>query len=300
MSEFQTRRQRSPKNVRNPRTSTDNMYVRSRTITGSISSKVMSAVESASQLKSSRLEAHELHGHRRKVMWLLLATSLASLGLIMLIDSTIVRLQPATMVDERYISSVDAYYDSHLIERLPFVRDYDALRSDLQQSHPEIADINISGEDMFAAHTVAVALRQPIAQWTLGADTFFVDKNGIAYTIADQDLRPIELLRIKDESGLPVESQRVASTSMMQFIGQTVAGIASSPLGAVTEVIIPSGTLKQVDVLLQNRPYRVQLHIDRDPAGQVADVVSAVTFLDSQGITPEYLDVRVEGKAFYR
>jgi hypothetical protein len=40
--------------------------------------------------------------------------------------------------------------------------------------------------------------------------------------------------------------------------------------------------------------------MDRDPAGQAADIVSAVRYVQQKQINPEYLDVRVASKAFYR
>lgn len=64
----------------------------------------------------------------------------------------------------------------------------------------------------------------------------------------------------------------------MTFIGRVV-GEVELQLGAVKEVIVPPATLKEVDLVFVDRPYPVKLMIDRDPAGQVADIVAAVQYL---------------------
>lgn len=299
MSDFQTRRQRS-QSVRQPKTQTENLYRRSRTLTGSISSRVASAVEAASQLRSPRLEKHDLHSHRRNLVVLLVGTLMASAMLAWLIDATIVAIRPADSISERYVSSIDSYYDQHLFERFTPLSDSRSLLEALQAQHPEILSVSLNGEKLYAAYSAEITLREPVAKWTIGDDTYYVDTTGIAYTIEQEDIRPIELLQIRDESGLPVASQRVASRSMMQFIGQVVAQLNQSNVGPVREVVIPPGTLKQIDIYVADSAYKIMLHSDRSPAGQATDVVNALGYVESNGITPEYLDVRVEGKAFYR
>lgn len=300
MSDFHSRRSRQQP-VRQPRSSSANdLYRRSRTLTGSISSRVSSAVEMASQLKSSRLETHELKTHRRRIgIWL--AGALAGVGLsLWLIDSMIVLLQPSDAVSERYIQTVDDYLDQNFPQRLYGVLNQSQLLEYAQTKHPELESLTISGADQFASHTVSVAIRTPVAMWTIGSDTFYVDRAGVGYTDIASGVVPSGLIVIKDESGLPLASQQLASRSMMQFIGQVVAQINISGIGRVVEVVLPPGTLKQIDVVLEGRPYRIKLNSDRDPVGQVHDVVKAIQYLDATSRIPQYVDVRVEGKAFYQ
>lgn len=296
---FNSRRQRQEP-VRKPRINTDTgAFRRSRTLTGSISSRVVAAVEHASQLKSPRLEEHELRGHRRKLSTLLLF-SLAGVGcLTWLIDVTIVRMQPATEeTHEGYIALVDAYLSAHPLERISPTLNSSALLRSVQSKAPEVAAITVSGDDRFALHTVSVTKRTPVAQWKLGTDIYLVDADGVAY----QDLRANTqgLLQVKDESGLPLASQRVASRQTMQFIGRVVSQLQTKGSLKVVEVILPPGLLKQIDVVIENRPYRVKLNTDRSAQGQASDVIATLRYIDTQQISPKYIDTRVEGKAFYQ
>lgn len=296
---FNSRRQRQEP-VRTPRINTDNgAFRRSRTLTGSISSRVVAAVEQASQLRSPRLEEHDLRGHRRKLSSLLFVSLLGVAALTWLIDTTIVNMQPADeTTSETYITLVDRYLQAHPIERISPALNTDALRRSVQLQAPEIATVAVNGDDLFAVHTVTVTKRVPVAQWKLGTDVYLVDANGVAYR--DSQAETEGLLQVKDESGLPLASQRVASRQTMQFIGRVVSQLQTRGTLKVVEVILPPGLLKQIDITIENRPYRIKLNTDRTAQGQASDIISTLRYVDTQQISPQYIDARVEGKAFYR
>lgn len=297
---FSTRRQRQEQ-VRTPSTSSgSNAFRRSRTLTGSISSHVAAAVENVSQLKSPRLEEHELRGHRRKLTVLLGITLTAMVGLVWLIDSTIVFIHTNTdtPADGRHLELVNEYLQQHPLERFSFALNQDQLVRAVKAKAPEVATVTINSDGMYARYELTVTERTPIAQWKLGQEVYLVDAEGVAYQ--DGNVSTVGLLQVKDESGLPLASQKVASQRTMQFIGRVVAQLQAQGAGTVVEVILPVGMLKQIDVVLESRPYRIKLHTDRTPEGQAADILATLRFLDGRQITPAYIDARVEGKAFYR
>jgi hypothetical protein len=297
---FSTRRNRQEQ-VRTPSTnSSSNAFRRSRTLTGSISSRVAAAVENVSQLKSPRLEEHELRGHRRKLTMLLGASVAVIVALVWLIDSTIVFIQASddSPVKARQLALVEEYLQQHPAQRFSFALDQAQLTRAVQAKAPEVASVTIQGDDKYALYTVSVAERTPIAQWKLGQDVYLVDAEGVAYQ--DGNVSTVGLLQVKDESGLPLASQKVASKRTMQFIGRVVAQLQVQGAGTVVEVILPTGLLKQIDIVLESRPYRIKLHTDRSPEGQAADILATLRFIDARQIVPAYIDARVEGKAFYR
>lgn len=299
---FSTRRQRSnERQTRVPKFDASNageaLFRRSRTLTGSVSSRIVSAVESSSNLKSPRLEEHELRGHRRKLGRLLAACVLVVGGCLWLIDNLIGALQPSSSVASRYIASADSYLNAHPLERLMPLLNSRNMLLNMQQTAPELSSVDVSGEGAYARHMLSITERVPVAKWQLGKKLYYVDKDGIAFeriTVA-----PDNLVSVKDESGLPVEAQQVASRRTMQFIGQVVAQVKALSLGEVQDVILPPGLLKEIDMTLNDRPYRIKLYIDREPARQVADIRNALAVIDAQGIVPKYLDARVEGRAYY-
>jgi hypothetical protein len=44
----------------------------------------------------------------------------------------------------------------------------------------------------------------------------------------------------------------------------------------------------------------VKFSVDRAVGEQAEDAARAVRYLDGKGMSPEYLDVRISGKAFYK
>ena len=78
-----------------------------------------------------------------------------------------------------------------------------------------------------------------------------------------------------------------------------VGAVNAGDKGAVTDIIIPAST-RQVDLKLQGRGYPFKTHTDRDPLQQAEDIINTIKWLDDKKLTPEYVDVRVEGKAYFK
>lgn len=274
------------------------LFKRSRTLTGSVSSAVSSATEKAAALRSPRLKEHDLRYHRRKLAFLLMISAMIAGLIVWLLHQFIldVRIAGDTSGSRAYyVKQVEQYLAANPLQRLHFMLDDRALTQAIQKDSPEIENIVVR-DSGFLLDEAEFTLRQATARWKLGEKVYYVDKNGVAF-----EKKPAKepSLEIRDESGLPVSSQRIVSNQMLRFIGQVV-GELSTHSGEVEQVIIPQGGLKEVDVVLKGKGYPVKLHTDRDPVEQAIDAASAIRHIDAKRITPQYLDVRVEGKAFYK
>lgn len=108
-----------------------------------------------------------------------------------------------------------------------------------------------------------------------------------------------------DESGSSKLSSR-----MSEFIGMVEADFKD--LGfIVSRVAIPAGLAREVDVYVvapgstgdgssTELPYYFKMNIDRGSGVSVEDAERMYRYLSERGLNPSYVDVRVEGKAFYR
>lgn len=299
---FASRRQRPNEPVRQPKMSGnggESLFRRSRTLTGSMSSRIASATEAASQLRSPRLKEHDLRAHRRKLSAGLVIALGISLSLLGLLRGYVSRLE---VVDtqggkaQSYVRYIDTYLNSHPLERFLPLLNTTSLNRFVVSKVPELERVDIRDSGFFS-DTASVTYRTAVAKWQLNNVMYYVDKNGVAFS-----KKPAQepALTIKDESGLPIAAQqKLSSSKMLTFIGKTV-GALTSEVGAVKEVVIPPATLKQVDLVLDKYPYRIRTNSDREPVGQAIDIKNAINHLNVKGITPSYLDVRVEGKAFYK
>lgn len=87
---------------------------------------------------------------------------------------------------------------------------------------------------------------------------------------------------------------------MRTFIGQAEHEFRA--LGyAPTKAFIPSGSIREVDFYLDSTPGFIKMTIDRGSAVSVEDADRLIRYLAGQGISDfQYLDVRLEGKAYWK
>ena len=277
-------------------------FKRNRTLTGSASAQVVSINEANAQLKSSRVQAHDLARQRRRIGSVLVVTLLAIAVLFGLVSQLtaqpIVRTSELSQsLDPTYTKAVDEYLSRHPIERLRFLLHEDGLNAYVQSVAPEVASIKVDGSAGFGKSNFAVTMRKPIAGWSIRGVQQYVDGSGTSFL---RNHYPTPKVQIVDNSGIQVEAgQAVASNQFLGFVGRVV-GLSNAQGYAVTQVVIPQNTTRQIELRLQDIPYPVKLLIDRPAGEQIEDMTRSLGWLKSHNLTPGYLDVRVSGRAFYK
>ena len=277
-------------------------FKRNRTLTGSASAQVTSVSESTAQLKSSRVHAHDLVRQRRRIGSVLGLTLMAALVLSGLVwqftAQPVVRTSDhSESVDVSYTHAVEDYLAMHPIERLRFLLHEDGLSAYMQSVTPEVASITADGSAGFGKSTFVVAMREPIAGWSIRGVQQYVDASGTAFA---RNHFAAPKVQIVDNSGIQVETgQAVASNQFLGFVGRVV-GLANAQGHVVTRVVIPQNTTRQIELHMQDVGYPVKLSIDRPSGEQVEDMSRALGWLKGRNLTPGYLDVRVSGRAFYK
>lgn len=87
---------------------------------------------------------------------------------------------------------------------------------------------------------------------------------------------------------------------MWEYIGQAEADFKDLGYKPV-RVVLPTGSIREVDFYLEGVPGFVKLWIDRGTAASVEDADRMVKYLREQGAAEwQYIDVRVAGKGFWR
>lgn len=300
-------RRKDPRRVARVGRDDNYSFRRSKTITGSASSTVSTVSEKRGQLKSMRLRLHMLRRQQRSVgvfavvllVVLALMYCLAS-QTIMSVDvtapHTTTRLSRADT--DRYAKLVDAYLAGRPGERFLFTLDQKQLSDYMQREAPEIDSVNVGASFGLGHAKLELELRTPTASWQVGSRRYYVDTAGRTF---ERNYYAEPLVVIQDQSGIRAEAgQQIASQRLLSFIGQIVAGAQAYNLQPIQQVIIPPGVLREIDIVLDGRGYRFRLSVERDPAGQVGDLASAIKYLDTKKLTPQYVDLRAPGKAYYR
>lgn len=279
-------------------------FRRNRTLTGSLSSRVTSAGDSSrADLQSARTQAHHLTRQRRKISSIFVGV----LGACLLLAGLIYELTARPVVtatdggvplqNERYIAAIDEYLTRHPVERLRFVLDKDRLNEYIQRTLPEVSSINQEGFAGIGSSRFSVTVRKPIAGWLIGKTQYYVDATGVPFEVNYYETPNV---RIVDDSGIQqAAGTAIASSRFLTFVGKAVAAASQYKL-QVEQAVIPPDTTRQLQLRVAGHNYPVKLSLDRPVGEQVEDMQRVIVYLDTKKIVPQYVDVRVSGRAYYK
>lgn len=279
-------------------------FRRSHTITGSASSEVTTLSEQSAQLKSPRVQAHDLARHRQRILGIL--ASVIAICILLAILVTQFTATPKVVIDgdesiaaqSDYVGAIQHYFSGSPIERLRFMLNDQRLTTYLQAKHPEIERITQDGSGGFGVSRYELTMRKPVVSWAVNGIEEYVDRDGIAFSV-NYSARPA--VQIIDQSGIQLKTgQTLASNSFLSFVGQVVGLSESLEHLTVTKVVIPSGMTREVEVSVSGTSCPIKLSTDRPVGQQVEDMARAIAWMRQHGVTPQYIDVRVSRDAFYR
>jgi hypothetical protein len=96
-----------------------------------------------------------------------------------------------------------------------------------------------------------------------------------------------------------VEGGGQASERIKEFVAKLERDFSDLGFG-VEKVILPLNTTRTMDIYLMDRVEYYKMSIDRGSAVQAEDAERMIRHLDEGGLVVTYVDLRVEGRAFYK
>ncbi|MDR1300103.1 MAG: hypothetical protein LBK50_00115 [Candidatus Nomurabacteria bacterium] len=180
------------------------------------------------------------------------------------------------------------YLNDHPAQRVSFLLDQSDLNRYIQKEMPEIENAKLQKANLFSS-SLTLSLRHPVAKY----GDAFVDASG---TVFSQNHYNEPTINIIDNSGANVEG---LTAKFLSFVGQVITGLKGQEL-AVESVVVPSGAVRFVEFRINGVGYPFKAQIDREATGQVADIINMKKYIENKGIIPSYVDVRVEGRGYYR
>lgn len=285
---------------------TKSNFRQGRTLTGSSSNDVRSTNEQHASLMSPRAHVHHLHKRRRHLFIRLVVVCVGLLVTYLFVSQLIatvdIKVQPAnnqlsSALKDSYQQRVTDYFNEQ-----PFQRVYPSLQEQkllafMQKEYPEIKDVSVKLTGEFGRAQTVLTLREPVVRWTIGEKNEFVDAEGVVFGNNGYLAPAIEIV---DKNGTTVTNKNlVTSHRFLAFVGRIVGDMKIQEF-EVRKATIPTLTTRQVEVALKGVPYRFKMTIDRPVGEQVEDAVRITRYLRKNNLNPSYVDVRVEGKAFYK
>ena len=68
----------------------------------------------------------------------------------------------------------------------------------------------------------------------------------------------------------------------------------------IDHVVLPLQKAREIDIYMEGRAEYYKMSLDRDSAVQAEDMHRMTFYLDQKELRPGYVDLRVEGKAYYK
>ncbi len=148
---------------------------------------------------------------------------------------------------------------------------------------------------------VDVEVRKPRITWKVGEKIFYVDTEGIVFSLSgEDDLKDVEknnLIHIIDIRSVPVkEGTQILTKDFVSFIIDLAEKFENYTGAKIQEIRVYESTFK-VEIQT-DRDFFVILNTTREIEPQLKGLKNIIK--DHMGEIKEYIDMRVEGKAFYK
>ena len=176
----------------------------------------------------------------------------------------------------------------------------------LQQHFPELQEVSVSLPIIGDTPTIFVKPAAPAMVLASNNGAFIVDENGraLAEVTASSNLRRLQIPSVTDQSGLSVKlGKQVVPRSAAAFINTIAMQLQAQKIG-VQSMTLPVAA-GELDVYIAGKPYFVKFNIQKgsedSPLVQVGTLIALLRKLEREGAAPsQYVDVRLEGRAYYK
>lgn len=255
--------------------------------------------------ESSRQKAHHLAKQRRKLSGIFLVVLAAVVFLILLLWQLVAQVSITTSTKQlnqtfevaKYEELINEYLAVNPAQRLRFALNEQSLSGFVSSKLPEVEKLELSGTPGIAQGNFAITFRTPVAGWIINGKQYYVDADGIVF---EKNYYESPSVQIVDESGISPElGAATVGDRMLGFLGRVVAQ-AKGRGYSVTRAVLPANTTRQLDIFVEGSDTRIKLSVDRGAGEQIEDADRVLKYLATQGAKPQYIDVRVPGRAAYR
>ena len=251
---------------------------------------------------SERSENQKLVIRRRKLgaFFVILAIfiSLISIFLFQFISKvSVVSNESKSQNLSKYEKSVEEYLNINPSERILSNLNKNALLESLQKDYPEVLSISDIKFNGLTSYKIYLDFRKPVASWLVDSKEFFVDSEGISFNVNNFEKPSLNII---DDSGAIVSNgKNVASSSFFSFIGKLVSAANKQGL-EVSKIRIPPLSLRQVEVSVEGISYFARMSTADSAEGQIINFKKAIEYFRTHKISPNYIDLRIEGKGYYK
>lgn len=203
---------------------------------------------------------------------------------------------------EAYQQGAQDILDNSLLSRTKFTIDTQGFEQEFKQQFPEVADVAITLPIVGRRPIVNISTAQPTLLLASQGQTYVLDRRGMVLMKAENLSTQVreKLPIVQDQSAASVEVGKVALPGEdVAFIIEVIEQLRAKGL-AVESVTLPARA-HQIDMRIAGLPYTVKFSVDTEAREAAGTFLATKARLERDKITPaEYIDVRVEGRSYYK
>ena len=175
------------------------------------------------------------------------------------------------------------------------------LASELLKAYPELASVTFTMPLVSHRPILYISYTKPALILHNQSGSFVLDTNGKVLVPTGKEAINLGLPSVADYSGLQMSLNRQVLTSgNVQFIRVIATGLQSKHI-SISRMSLPASA-SELDVAITGSPYYVKYNLQaQNPLEQLGSFLAVQKHLAGQSIQPsQYIDVRVEGRAYYQ
>jgi hypothetical protein len=191
---------------------------------------------------------------------------------------------------------------SSLFNRSKLTINTKEIENTLKTEFPELETVSVNLPLVSRRPVIQVAPAKPSIILTNGSEAYIISETGRALLRTNEvdALHELRLPQVIDDVGIDITAgETVLPVNTIDFIRDLYVQFSEKDIPIQTTNL--PAVANEVHIKPRNQPYTVKFNLQEDVRLQFGSFVAVVESLRSQGATPrEYVDVRVEGRAYYR
>ena len=208
-----------------------------------------------------------------------------------------------------YLHSFDTYqqaaqklFGGSFLNRNKITLDANGIAAAMKQEFPELASVSVSFALVGHRPLVYVESTKPVLVLVSGGRSYVIDEKGRAISeLRGTSAESLHLINAQDQSGAAATVGQLAlSSDTVAFIQEVLFQMQQKHIG-ISTFVLPAAS-SELDMHLAGQAYYVKFNLVSQTADQQIGTFLAVRHqLLGKGNSPkQYIDVRVDGRAYYK
>ncbi len=200
-----------------------------------------------------------------------------------------------------YQAAADKLLASSILNRNKITINAGHISRQMTDKFPELTSASVTIPLIGHRPTIYVQPAEASLVVAANSGAFVVDQNGRALMPSANLPTAQKLPQVVDQSGLAVRTgHQVLAPSDVTFVQIVLAELAAKHIGVSSMVLPPAS--RELDVYIAGQPYFVKFNLENNNARQQAGTyLATIAQLGRGHVTPaHYIDVRVDGRAYYQ